>query len=540
MQTKLVRRGFYMLPSTVLGWESESGRRLRPGMALSLSLALSLSWGLGAGFPAAYAQSLNPAVSPAGSVLLAPPSRSGPQAFNPSMAPESRVLLAPVPGKEKKPAARAGARPDPEDLPGFNAAVSPAGRVLLAPIPKATTQRAEAQARERARKVEQANRPSPATGKSPATGGSAPRAAAGLPDYEAQLAAIRTELIEAASRAQVRVKTVSWIDTQGQLHEANEFRSDAKVRGIRVNRYLGESRVEVDDLQASSPAEDCAPKASPYKRHAYFSVQAEPGGSFFSTAQLAVLAETLGPELLTIFAADTGWAFSQSPYAAAATRPQSLYEQRLLGRLEDSAPYQLTVRLVDMGKRAEPSVSPGQESVPGLAPPAWLRKVAVQAGVVSAPPELGTLGIVLVMSDRQTGVTVFSRSIALPMQQLRTGYLDAPRAVVSDIAQAQRALASLQQGLRTGMGCVAPEYSVLERQPEGRYLLNGGRRLGLTVGGQVLLAAPAQVPARILQPEVAASLSLAVVESVQEDRAIVRRVAGPAPTGSGALVGLPF
>jgi hypothetical protein len=135
---------------------------------------------------------------------------------------------------------------------------------------------------------------------------------------------------------------------------------------------------------------------------------------------------------------------------------------------------------------------------------------------------------------------VFSRSIALPMQQVRTGYLDAPRAVVSDIAQAQRALTSLQQGLRSGMGCVAPEYPVLERQPEGRYLLNGGRRLGLAVGAQVLLSAPAQVPARILQPDVAASLSLAIVESVEEDRAIVRRVAGPAPSASGALVGLPL
>ncbi|MEY3669433.1 MAG: hypothetical protein RL258_828, partial [Pseudomonadota bacterium] len=466
---------------------------------MALPLVLLVACGIGAGLPAAYAQSLNPSVSSAGAVLLAPPSRSGPQALNPSMAPESRVLLAPVPGKEKKPAARAGARPDPDDIPSLNSAVSPAGRVLLAPIPKATTQRAEAQARERARKIEQANRPGPgrpSAGPSPATGVSAPRAASGPPDYEAQLAAIRTELIEAASRAQVRVKSVSWIDTQGQLHEANEFRSDAKVRGIRVNRYLGESRVEVDDLQAASASEDCTPKASPYKRHAFFSVQADPGGSFFSTAQLAVLAETLGPELLTIFAADTGWAFSQSPYSAAAPRPQSLYEQRLLGRLEDSAPYQLTVRLVDMGRRSEASPPSAPESgpAPGLATPAWLRKVAVQAGIAEAPPELGTLGIVLVMSDRQTGATVFSRSIALPMQQVRTGYLDAPRAVVSDIAQAQRALAGLQQGLRTGMGCVAPEYPVLERQPEGRYLLNGGRRLGLTVGGQVLLAAPAQVP----------------------------------------------
>lgn len=483
----------------------------------------------------AWAQSLNPSVSPAGSVLLAPPSREGAQSLNPSASsPESRVLSAPIPKGGAKPQASTHAGP------GVNAVVSPAGRVLLAPVPKAAAQRAETQARQRAQAIERANRP--AGGASASSGsGSAKRAASGTPDYEAQLAAIRTELIDAASRAQVRVKTVAWIDDQGQLHEANEFRSDAKVRGIRVNRYLGESQVEVDDLQASSPTEDCSPKASPFKRHAYFSVRAEPGGGFFSSSQLAVLAESLGPELLTLLAADTGWAFSQSPFVAGRARPESLYEQRLLGRTEDSAPFELTVRLVDLGRRAEPMPAPRPSDPESLGPPpAWMKRLAVTTGLLPQPAELGTLGVVLVMSDRNSGLTVFSRSIALPMQQVRTGYLDAPRAVVSDVAQAQRALSSLQQGLRSGMGCVAPEYPVLERQPEGRYLLNGGRRLGLTAGAQVLLSGPDQVPARILQPDVAASLSLAIVESVEEDRAIVRRVAGPMPSASGALVGLPL
>ena len=502
-----------------------------PGLLLVIVCCLSVG-------QTARAQSLNPSVSPAGSVLLAPPSREGAQSLNPSAAsPESRVLSAPIPKGGSKPQTSTYAGP------GVNAAVSPSGRVLLAPVPKAAAQRAETQARQRAQAIERANRPAAGPSASP-TVGSAKRAASGAPDYEAQLVAIRTELIDAASRAQVRVKTVAWIDGQGQLHEANEFRSDAKVRGIRVNRYLGESRVEVDDLRASSPTEDCSPKASPFKRHAYFSVRAEPGGGFFSTSQLAVLTESLGPELLALLAADTGWAFSQSPFVAGRARPESLYEQRLLGRLEDSAPFELTVRLVDLGRRApEPSpVAPPSESGPLSPPPAWVKRLAVRTGIVSEPElaELGTLGVVLVMSDRNSGLTVFSRSIALPMQQVRTGYLDAPRAVVSDVAQAQRALTSLQQGLRSGMGCVAPEYPVLERQPEGRYLLNGGRRLGLAVGAQVLLSAPAQVPARILQPDVAASLSLAIVESVEEDRAIVRRVAGPVPTASGALVGLPL
>lgn len=489
----------------------------------------------------ALGQSVNPAVSPAGSVLLAPHSKAGAQSFNPSMSPESRVLLAPVPkGSSSAKGARAGAHSQGQTGPAVNANVSPAGRVLLAPVPKSASQRAEAQARDRARAQDRANRP--VSGKdSPSSGASAsPRAS--TPDYEGRLAAIRTELIEAATRSQVRVKALSWLDGQGQLQEANVFRSDAKVRGIRVTQGPGESRarVEVDQLQSVGPNEDCTPRASPYKRHAYFSVRTEPGGGFFSTAQLSALAESLGPELLTLLAADTGWAFSQSPFGAGRSRPDSLYEERLLGRVEDSAPFELSVRLVDMGRRpdASPAINPDAE--PAVSPPAWVRRLAVQTRLSPEPPELGLLGIVLVVSDRSTGLTVFSRSVALPMQQVRTGYLDAPRAVVSDVGQAQRALEGLQQGLRTGMGCVAPEYPVLERQPEGRFLLNGGRRLGLSVGSQVLLSAPAQIPAGILQAEVIASLVLAVVESVDQDRAVVRRVAGPVPTSSGALVGFPL
>lgn len=505
-----------------------------PGMAIVLSPA--------------WAQSVNPSVSPTGSVLLAPHSKAGAQSLNPSMSPEARVLLAPPPkASQAAQAAQAGkgsksvGQPKAPPGPAVNATVSPAGRVLLAPVPRSAVQRAESQARERARAQERANKPI-SSGESGAPPTASPRAAAASQDYEAQLAAIRAELIAAATRAQVRVKAVSWLDGQGQLYEANEFRSDAKVQGIRINRGAGDSqtRVELDQIQPLSASENCSPKASPFKRHAYFSVRTEPGGGFFTTAQLNALADSLAPELLTLLAADTGWAFSQSPFGAGRSRPDSLYEERLLGRVEDSAPFELSVRLVDMGRRsAEPPVRlPGAE--PALTPPAWVRRLAVQTGLSPQPPDLGLLGLVLVVSDRASGLTVFSRSIALPMQQVPSGYLDAPRAVVSDVAQAQRALESLQQGLRTGMGCTVPEYPILERQAEGRFLLNGGRRLGLAVGTQVLLSAPAQIPEKILQPEVAASLMLAVVESVEQDRALVRRVAGPVPPSSGALVGLPF
>ena len=248
---------------------------------------------------AVYAQALaipqfNPSLSEGGRALLAPASSfSGPQTFNPSMSPESRVLLAPVP--KAKPVKKKAQPKNVEstDKPGT-------------PQPSARAQ-------------------------------------------STTLDAIRSKLVESAQKAGVRVRSLAWLDEKGQLYESNRFDSLAQVRGIRVNEYLGETSVDVNDVSAEALPQDCGPEATKFLRHAYFKVHAGKGGEYFSDHQLQVMAQTLDPDFQKLLSSQTGWRFSAAPVSPAGLESRSLYEQRLLGRSSETAGYRLEVEVSDMG-----------------------------------------------------------------------------------------------------------------------------------------------------------------------------------------------
>jgi hypothetical protein len=60
------------------------------------------------------------------------------------------------------------------------------------------------------------------------------------------------------------------------------------------------------------------------------------------------------------------------------------------------------------------------------------------------------------------------------------------------------------------------------------------------VGMQVLLSPDAGFMSKILQPGVADTLILGVVESVTNDRAVIQQIAGPSVSSPERLVGMPI
>ena len=90
------------------------------------------------------------------------------------------------------------------------------------------------------------------------------------------------------------------------------------------------------------------------------------------------------------------------------------------------------------------------------------------------------------------------------------------------------------------MGCKTPEYPVLQKVGSKGFLLNAGQQDGLTVGMQVLLSSDAGFMSKILQPGVADTLILGVVESVTNDRAVIQQIAGPSVSSPERLVGMPI
>lgn len=449
----------------------------------------------------------NPSASQGARALLAPPSAfKGPQSFNPSISPEARVLLAPVSKADERRARIAAAKRERE------------ARALAGPEAKDRAEKGEDESEaEKPAATKAASKPAP---KDPSA---------------AQLDLIRSRLIEAAQRSNINVRSLAWVDSDGKLHEASRFDSDARVRGVRVNSYLGDSSVELGAVEARP--KDCSADDLRFARHAYFEVLTESGGSFFSNAQLKLLAQYLEPDFRKLLTTDTGWRFSNLPTGFDGHSGRSLYEQKLLGRSSENANYRLSLRLLDMGNFRRPS---SKQSATPADRPDWVESVLVQTGVREAPEAVGVLGVTLTLTEVSTGRTVSTSTAQIAMRLERAGYLEPIQPVVVDPQASQQALQALQTDVRRAMGCKTPEYPVLEKVGSKGFLLNAGRQDGMAVGMQVLLSPDAGFMSKILQPGIADTLILGVVESVTNDHAVIQQIAGPAVSSPERLVGMPI
>jgi hypothetical protein len=448
----------------------------------------------------------NPSASQGARALLAPPSAfKGPQSFNPSISPEARVLLAPVSKADERRARLAANQRDRE------------AKALAGPGAKDVAQKGEG--------PPESDKPV-----NKAVSKTAPK-----DPSAAQLDLIRSRLIEAAQRSNINVRSLAWVDSDGKLYEASRFDSDARVRGVRVNSYLGDSSVELGAVEARP--KDCSADDLRFARHAYLEVLTDAGGSFFSSSQLALLAQYLEPDFRKLLTTNTGWRLSNLPTGFNGHSGRSLYEQRLLGRSSENANYRLSLRLLDMGNFRSPS---SRQSPTPADRPDWVESVLVQTGVREAPEAVGVLGLTLTITEIATGRTVSTSAAQIAMRLERAGYLEPVQPVVVDPQASQQALQALQTEVRRAMGCKTPEYPVLQKVGSKGFLLNAGQQDGLLVGMQVLLSSDAGFMSKILQPGIADTLILGVVESVTNDRAVIQQIAGPAVSSPERLVGMPI
>ena len=362
--------------------------------------------------------------------------------------------------------------------------------------------------------------------------GASSKSASGPISAEARLEAIRAELIEAATKARTRVRSVAWIDANGSLQEAARFTSDVQVRGVRgvrVNSYLAPQVDMGPDLEAlpTPSAEACAEDMGNHRRHALFRVLPGVPGPFLSNAQIAQFSQSFGQELVSLLAAETGWSLTVAKSSSYEGQTMSRYEEALIRRIQDEAPHVVTVQLQDLGP------------LPPLDRGVFTESLTV-IGLSQPPLEQGLLGLTVVLSDRATGQSVFARQVRLALTRKPKGYLDAPEVQLAEPHIAKTALEGLQRDFRQHMACDKPEYPVIERQPNGELVINGGARVGLRAGEQLLLTRSGQLPKRILETGVAAGLALAEVVSVVEDRAVVKVIAGPRPASLEQLVVSPL
>ncbi|NBT75638.1 MAG: hypothetical protein EBQ76_06980 [Betaproteobacteria bacterium] len=332
-----------------------------------------------------------------------------------------------------------------------------------------------------------------------------------------ELEAIRSELIEAATRASTRVQSAAWIDFQGRLFESARFTSDVRAR----------PQASARSVEPSTRAEICEGNRR-YKRHAVFEVRRPQGGRFLSAATLSRLSEQFSQELMTVLAAETGWALTQAQRPG----PRATYDRALLNRVVDAAPFIVSMQLIDLG--TAPILASATDR------PQWVSDSMVSLGLSDPPPTEGLVALVISLSQPSSPREIWSSQVQLRLRRASGGYLDSLQVVLADPAATQSAFKSLQAAFRDGLGCGMPDYPVLERTRSGELLINAGRRVGLDRGERLLLAPRGKLPRHVLEPGVVEALALAEIIAVTEDRAVIRVIAGPAPESIEQLVAMPF
>jgi len=89
---------------------------------------------------------------------------------------------------------------------------------------------------------------------------------------EKRLEAIRTALVEAAEKSNVRVSSSSWMDTHGALLQLNRFSSEIRLRDLQIDQYKKTTSTETVELSRKTtesivPVRCDAPQARSPMKH---------------------------------------------------------------------------------------------------------------------------------------------------------------------------------------------------------------------------------------------------------------------------------
>ncbi len=345
-----------------------------------------------------------------------------------------------------------------------------------------------------------------------------------LDGAERMLAAIRASLVERSLEAPTRVLSIGWIDAGGTLHETSQFRTDARVRGVRVLGYFsdeqGEARTRVSaeiDIPASLRAVTSGPTCTdapprwriPVSLHL---VDANARG------QEHGMSRALSASLAALLLANEG-SLARWTLVRELAPPGSTYAKALSGATATVPDWtlSLSVRPVEppKGSWLEPATRFATSLVTGVSAqvPSWRVELGLR--------RTGDAGEVLrieetMVIDGRLGTT--------------------PDQVMGHVVQRfPDWIARLDQQA----ACESPQYTLLQRAP-GEWAIGAGASTGLRAGDRVLVVDRRSVPLRVLEPGAAGLLAIAEVVRVTPEQVRVRQVAGPGLPETGNWAAFPF
>jgi hypothetical protein len=348
----------------------------------------------------------------------------------------------------------------------------------------------------------------------------------GADTNEDVLTAIKERLVAEAQTANTQVTNTAWLDSDGRLHESTMIRSDVRVRGVQVRRYLEEMRrPEVEITLDEKPG--ALPKCFASDDHLIRTVKVHPP---IKSGQFDVNHAGIVTQLGALFHTELNQGFEYSPFWHTVGQSQgaSGYLQMVSGVVPETSRYDMRIAM----SRGYPPQAHQSEQIPGSDPistffngsPSWFEESWVR--------------IHLSLSDTADGALVWQARTNLRIPAREVSYTEAalPRDVNTEI---NRLLSKWITELSNYARC-EPIHFALMQPINDQMQIDGGASSGIRVGDQLLIIDRNTIPQRSLEPGALAQLSLVQVTQTFENHATIERIAGASLQQIGGRVALPF
>ena len=340
-----------------------------------------------------------------------------------------------------------------------------------------------------------------------------------------RLEALRNALMDKALKAPTRVRSASWVDESGTLHENLRIDSDIRLRGIRVLSYLEESgalKADVVEGAAASliVAGACPQPARRFKRHAALVQTHAPTDGRLGYHFMPELALRAEKSLQALFARDGAWVVTPTVPVSTA------YERVLLGPdTPTTTPY-----VMHLGLEAS---KPAVRDEP-LTLAAALRSLSLAA------PRLPAISLLLTlrMEESGSGHVLWREQAALEYpQEVSMVRQPLPAAITQAIDET---LLGWHLALDKALECEPLQFAVTATE-SGELTIKAGSRSGMRIGDQLLLLDRTRIPGNLLEAGALDGAALLEVQFTAAYQSRAKRVAGPAPLAPASrLVALPL
>ena len=354
-----------------------------------------------------------------------------------------------------------------------------------------------------------------------------------------RLEIVRQALVELAVSSDMKVSNAAYIDANGVLHESTAFRSDANIRGVRVQEYIRESGALKARLNAEvTPLGVCRADEMPYRKTALLKRDeglVGAGGVFrLGDHYSSEISQVIYAEISSQLASSGKWVSHREQVAS------SGYNGLLTHDGSAKARYSFVVHLGSSRGQSDLEAEGAGLiqrvlSVGGYISASLHQKLP--EAIASKPWPARTIYYNVAVFDNVTSELVMNSQFRVPYKDVERGY--SKSALPKLLKESVRAsIAQFISRLEGEIDC-SDTRVIVETSNESPELatLTVGSHAGLKTGTQFLIAGSGSLLNDALNSEGLESMALAEVVAVARHSATLKWVAG-ATFSQGASFGV--